>query len=141
MLKEITKDEVLGLMEKGETVLMLYKVDMGHTIEDILGADGFAVDVPELGNNLAELGNEVNEVNDVVNDKSNEVKSDPSEIQVESKSDPSEKKKSKYDKEMIWKLYSEEKMNANQIAERIGGTAGTVAYHIHHLKKARENES
>ena len=130
MLKEITKDEVLGLMEKGETVFMLYKIDMNHTFGDALGADGFVIEVPELGNNLAELGNEVNEVNDVVNDKSNEAKSDPSE-----------KKKSKYDKELIWKLYSEEKLNANQIADKIGGTPGTVAYHIHHLKKARENAS
>lgn len=127
MLKEITKDEVLGLMEKGETVFMLYKIDMNHTFGDALGADGFVIDVPELGNDLAELRNEVNEVED----KLSEVKSDSSEI----------KKKSKYDKDLIWKLYSEEKMNANQIAERIGGTTGTVAYHIHHLKKARENES
>lgn len=47
MLKEITKDEVLGLMEKGETVFMLYKIDMNHTFGDALGADGFVIDVPE----------------------------------------------------------------------------------------------
>ena len=124
MLKEIKRSQVLDLMAEGVPVFMLYRVDMGHTIEDVLGADGFAVKEKPGMVCPAE-----------------EVKSDPSEIQVESKSDPNEKKKSKYDKDLIWKLYSEEKMNANQIAERIGGTAGTVAYHIHHLKKARENES
>ena len=47
MLKEITRDEVLDLMAKHEPVFMIYELSMEHTIEDILGADGFLMEVPD----------------------------------------------------------------------------------------------
>lgn len=47
MLKEITRSQVLDLMAEGVPVFMLYRVDIGHTIEDVLGADGYLIDVSE----------------------------------------------------------------------------------------------
>lgn len=43
MLKEITRTEAIDLMAKQEPVYMIYELSMEHTIEDILGADGFVV--------------------------------------------------------------------------------------------------
>ena len=47
MLKEITRTEAIDLMAKQEPVYMIYELSLEHTIEDILGADGFVIEAKE----------------------------------------------------------------------------------------------
>ena len=127
MLKEITRTEAIDLMAKQEPVYMIYELSMEHTIEDILGADGFVIEAKEKPGTecpAEEPRNEVNEVNDVVNDKSSEVKTDPSE----------KKKKSRIDADRVMELKGKG-YTYRMIAQQLGCSEWSVCQIVNKAKK------
>lgn len=123
MLKEIKRSQVLDLMAEGVPVFMLYRVDMGHTIEDVLGADGYLIDVPEEADEEDPEEEPCNEVNEVVNEVAVEVKDKSSEKRIRGGSQKRELPAEKTEK--IIQMFKEGK-SYNQISLYTGIGIGIV---------------
>lgn len=135
MLKEITRAEAGERMAEEKPVFALFEIDGDMTINDLITADGFVIEVEEEEprNNLAEPRNEAIDVSSEVKRQLSEVKRKLSE---EKKAEKTGGRKSKYDRGKVAAL-TKAGWTVEQIADELGCADGTVKYI---QKKNREAE-
>lgn len=126
MLKEITRVQAIEAMTKEKPVFMLYELELGHTLEDILGAQGFMIEVEDEEPRKAssEPRNEAIDVSSEVKRQLSEVKRKLSE---EKKAEKTGGRKSKYDRGKVAAL-TKAGWTVEQIADELGCADGTVKY-------------
>lgn len=119
MLKEITRSEAVDLIAKQEPVYMIYELSVEHTIEDILGADGFVIDAKE------KPGTEC---------PAEEPRKDPAEPRNEEAEASEKKKKSRIDADKVMELKGKG-YTYRMIAQQLGCSEWSVCQIVNKAKK------
>ena len=118
MLKEITRAEAVEKLAKEKPVFALFEIDGDMTINDLLTADGFVIEVEE------EPRNEVSEADSEVKRTSSETKRKSSE---KKKAEKTSGKNQHYDRGKVAAL-TKAGWSVKQIADELGCTDNTVRY-------------
>lgn len=139
MLKEITRAQAIEAMTKEKPVFMLHEIDGTMTINDLITADGFMIEVEDEEPRKAssEPRNEVSEADSEVKRTSSETKRDLSETKRES-SEETKKGRPKIDREKVIKLHAEG-LPYKLIARELGCSEWSVCQIVKQEKKNNDN--